>query len=145
MTPDEAVVKLGNITKAIQAKVREAEKENLREGRKIAQKISSGDISSESLARMGHPYAKRDPNPPQMAAIINRQSGKFWRSWSARLGTWQADKMVSYLVNSAPYAGYLDKGTQLMIERPFRELIIKELSPIRKARLEKAVKDGLKS
>lgn len=138
-------MKIRQMQERLKANLRQAERENLRDGKRIARKYSTGSISSAELRQLGHPYATRAPQFVQHPAIINRQSGTFFGAWSTHLGSWQSGGMVSVIRNSAPYAGYLDRGTRYMIERPIRDFVQRDLKQIRKARLQKAVADALRT
>lgn len=97
--------------------------------RQGAVSLSSGGYSLEALARLGHPYAKRHPNPPQDPAIINRQTGLFLRSWRTTPLERTLAGLGIKVVNDAPYADYLDQGTSLMIRRPIIERLEQRLAP----------------
>jgi hypothetical protein len=142
-SPAEAVIRLRKMKTDLKRELRNAEKENLKDGLQIAKVYSTGTYSLETLRKMGHPYAKRHPRPPADPGIINYQSGLFKRSWKKTLGTWSGNKLHSEIRNNAPYAGFLDKGTDLMIRRPIRDRVIKALAPRRMIRLHKAVKKAL--
>ena len=74
--------------------------------------------SLADLRRMGHPYAAKRPGRlPVAAHIINKQLGKFHRSWHWNfiVGTNMAKGTIW---NAAPYAKYFTRKTKYMIERP---------------------------
>jgi hypothetical protein len=99
-----------------------------REVLRAARVLSSGGYTSAMLRRMGHPYAKRAPNPPLPAYMINVQSGKFRDSWRCEVK--RVGQQVTLVVtNDAPYAGYLFRGTRLMIERPILVELKKRVEP----------------
>jgi hypothetical protein len=96
--------------------LQKAEAELLQQAMLLAQQLSSGPYSSHQLRRMGSPY-RRGGTPPADPAIINRQSGRFLRSWKVQA----AGKLEERLVNMAPYSQSLFGGTARMIPRPAME------------------------
>ena len=101
-----------------------AEEQNLKDNVSVAKKLSLGPISTVELIILGHPYARRAPNPPQSAFIINYQKGIFYLSWTYYPPVWsQSGDLVSELVNTAPYANFM-RGTRLMIERPIYDEVV---------------------
>jgi len=73
--------------------------------------------SLADLRKMGHPYAAKHPGRlPVAAHIINKQLGKFHRSWHWNfiVGTNMAKGTIW---NAAKYAKFM-LGTKYMIERP---------------------------
>jgi len=102
----------------------------------IARGLSSGTISSHQLAVMGHPYARRRPRPPQDAAIINRQSGRFYHGWRLDGGK---------LVNDTGYAPFLFHGTRRMIARPILVRIGMEVGKKRRTIYKAAISRALRS
>jgi len=80
--------------------------------------------SLADLRRMGHPYARRRPGRlPVAAHIINKQLGKFHRSWHWNfiVGT---NKAQGTIWNAAKYARFM-LGTKYMIERPILKEALK--------------------
>lgn len=92
-----------------------------------AKHMSSGTYSLRELAKAPwfHPYSVSRmkhfvPNIPYgTTAIINRQSGTFYRAWQTPVQstTPEGIRIVS-LKNDAPYAHWLEDGTKLMVKRP---------------------------
>lgn len=102
--------------------------------------MSEGGYSLAALAKLGHPYAKRAPKPPMDAAIINRQSGRFLLAWRVSPVERSLAGIGIRVVNDAPYADYLDKGTSLMIQLPIIQRLEERLQPELIATLEAAVR-----
>jgi hypothetical protein len=134
-----------------------AEAASLADALAEAERLSAGAFTTKQLAALGHPYAARDLHPPQDAAIINRQSGRFASSWhiepptelrspSPATGTWPAstaDDLVGAIVNDDPNAGFLDEGTQAMIARPLTARVMEAIRDRRMARVKEAIRQAL--
>jgi len=90
--------------------------------RSIREKASLTCHSLETLARMGHPYAVRDPrNPHSPPYLIHTQSGKLLNAIGQRLEETK-DKITIYVgvdEDKAPHVQYLIFGTEKMISRDF--------------------------
>ena len=73
--------------------------------------------SAADLAAAGHPYARLHPGRlPVAAHIINKQLGKFHRSWHWNFIV-TPNKAQGTIWNAADYAKFM-YGTKYMIERP---------------------------
>ncbi len=129
----------------LEKEVKKAEGQSLVKARIIARKWSSGTIKTATLIALGHPYSKRDPNPPQDPAIINFQTGLFKSMWipSSVNFTLSNHVITGRLKNDAPY-GYKMENSFLMIRRPILDRIVKEIEPIRYANLERAVERAMR-
>jgi len=113
---------------------------------------SSGPLSSETLAAMGHPYARAQhplrtksgrkarkgtgrPDPDR----INIQSGDLVRSWVVAPLERRGGTVKAAVYNASPEAAFLydtrenptwpDRGTRRMIGRPLPERVLKEIEP----------------
>jgi len=81
------------------------------------------DHSLAQLAAMGHPYAKRAPNPPHPPYLIHTQRGNFKARWYARVKR-SGDDFTIEVGNTARTRNgltllpLLEKGTKKMIPRP---------------------------
>lgn len=146
MSPKEAAVELMRRAALVKANLRDAEGATLRQAQARAKLSSSGPFRQAALDRMGHPYAKRAPNPPLPPSVINVQSGRFRTGFRRRLGRWTNGNLSSTLTNVAPEAKFVlaPGGTRYMIERPLRRWLIADIRAGRKARLKQALKRGLK-
>ena len=88
------------------------------------------DHSLADLRAMGHPYAKRRPNPPHAPYLIHKQRGNFNRRWYAKTFR-RGDDFGFELGNTARTSKgrallpLLQSGTKKMIPRP----ILTELNP----------------
>jgi len=96
-----------------------------------ARKLSGlTDHSLADLARMGHPYAKRRPNPPHPPYMIHKQRGNFYKRWYAKQFR-RGDDFGFELGNTARTSRgrallpLLQNGTRKMIPRP----ILTQLNP----------------
>lgn len=146
----EAAVKIlqGKSVK-IKENLRRAEKENLQDLYQAAQRATAGPFSLKLLAKMGHPYAKRNPAPPDDPGIANFQTGRLNKGWRKVLGTWQGGQMVSRIHNVAPEATFFDEndspsGTKRMIARPTQALLKRQGVKRRTERLKRAIEEALK-
>lgn len=98
-----------------------------REAKQLAVSLSSGVFKQRtfdtpvSRGGLGAPYGHgpegwlgpRGPIPYGDPAVINAQTGLFRSAWRVyETGT------MALLLNVAPYAGYLERGTTLMVRRP---------------------------
>lgn len=92
--------------------------------------LSSGALSSATLAKMGHPYSKRLPanSAPTPDFIINIQSGDFIGGWHSRAQMNELDWTVS-IWNDSEHAKYM-LGTKRMRERPILEQVTLDLASL---------------
>lgn len=135
LVPKDFAQELRRRATLLERELVKAEAENLKQAEGAAKLASSGGYSSARLAAMGHPYATRDPRPPGDPGIINNQKGVFLRSWQRDAPRLEGNRIVSRLRNTAPQAGYLDKGTRRMIARPIRQVIYRSVRQARVQRL----------
>lgn len=84
---------------------------------KARENASLTDHSLRDLARMGHPYAKRAPNPPHPPWLIHKQTGKYLAGFYSRTGRRGETWFIEFGNNAEPVAGYLEDGTTKMIAR----------------------------
>lgn len=90
------------------------------------------DHSLALLAKMGHPYSKRRPNPPHDPAFLHKQSGHLYDSWEVTVEIKGAGDYTLTLRNKAEYFKYMEKGTKRMIPRPILSAISSDtLTPLR--------------
>jgi hypothetical protein len=141
--PALIAARLRRIARRFEHWVREAERESAYEALRLAREFSSGPFSTALLRKMGHPYARRKPNPPQDPAIINRQSGDFINAWRVSGPRQTTTGLKTKLINDVRYAIYLQNGTETMIERPIREKILSALAPIRRRIYQRKLKEQL--
>lgn len=146
-TPQQVAANLMRRAARVKSELRAAEGQVLDQAKRQAQALSSGPYSLKELRKMGHPYAKRAPNPPMMAGVVNVQSGQFRAAWSRKLGqfgNWWFGGMRSTLTNASPEAGYLKSGPRSkMIARPIWNLIGATIRPIRRSKLRAALRRAL--
>lgn len=140
-TIEQLTVHLDRITDRLTDAIVRAERETINDAWAEAARLSLGPLSTAWLAKAGHPYAKRAPRRvgaeyPQM---INMQTERFASSWrveAPRAERSGSDVVIrSAVTNNTPYARYLDRGTSLMIRRPFRAAILRKVNRTRKRRL----------
>lgn len=138
MTLDELSAHFGRIAHEMEATASQVVEDAIKDTLVAAEMLSSGVYTTADLRELGHPYAKRDPRPPQDAAIINRQTGRFQRSWKPkRLSAFHAQ-----VINDSPEAEFLAKkeGTARMIARPLVERVEEQVKPIYERRAAAALK-----
>jgi len=82
--------------------------------------------SLDDLRKMGRPYAAKHPGrPPVRAHIINKQLGKFHRSWHWNFAFGRT-QVKGTVWNATRYGKYFTaRGTKFMIARPILEETIK--------------------
>lgn len=134
---------LRRIAQAFEPEIRQAESLCLQEALRLAHFYSTGLYTTARLEELGHPYATRRPNPPQDPAIVNYQTGQFYRSWRIIEPRKSGNALRSRLVNEEPYARYLLQGTRRMIARPILQKIREQLVPFRAREYRKAVRQIL--
>jgi hypothetical protein len=139
-SPKQAALYLRAMKQRVLFETAGAEAKTGIEGVRIAHKWSSGGAGAALLRKLGSPYglgvrAVSAVNP----ALINKQSGLFLNSWKWKTIRKQ-NSLVLQVLNNAPYAHFLDAGTNRMIRRPIREAILKELQPIRRRNLQIALR-----
>lgn len=108
----------------------------------ITGKITRLSVKKHGAARgLGAPYGygskgwlgPRGPIPYGDPAWINKQSGRFERSWVAYRASGLNGSPRMVIQNIAPYAGFLEHGTKLMIPRPidkFARAYIAKVGPV---------------
>lgn len=139
LAPREFAQELRRRASLLERELIKAEAKNLDEAKNSAQADwSSGPYSSAQLARMGHPYSRRHPNPPQDPGIINIQTGRFISSWRVDQPQVSGNRITSRLRNTAPYAKDVTQGIVngmwRAINRPIVDRIIRT---VRKKRVER--------
>jgi len=98
--------------------------------------------SLADLARMGHPYAERDPAPPHWPYLIHVQSGEFRSKWFSRTKVRGDDYLLEF-GNSSYKADWLEHGTTKMIPRPIMRTIIREMEDELKLNNRRAYRSAL--
>lgn len=144
MTQRQVAEELRRRARALKEELRRAEGETVRHGQTLGKRMSEGPYKQAQLDRMGNPYSLRRSNPPMHPAIINRQTGAFWRGWRRTLGHWRGGRLVSFIYNLDPKARWLVRGTTRMIRRPIKETLVRFIEPDRYARLKMAMRRALK-
>ncbi len=140
MDLSELIRRLDRVEKNLPRRIQEAEMRTVRRAQAEARKLSSGTFSTARLRQMGHPYAKRNPRPPQDEAIVNAQSGVFRDAWQTRGVAVDADGTITALVNDSENAGRLVSGRGAAIARPIDVRIVERVQPQRLAFATEAVR-----
>jgi hypothetical protein len=135
-------MKIGEKAIRLSREVRVAERKSAENAIEIARELSSGRFSSAQLRRMGHPY-RLSGTSPQDAAIMNRQSGQFYRGWRIIAPRKAGDEIRTSLVNDSPHARLLLRGTSRMIARPILTRIRERAEPGRRALYRLAIRRTL--
>lgn len=136
---------LARIGRGLERAARNAERESAQEALRIARQLSSGPLTTAHLRRMGHPYAKRRPNPAIDAAIINVQTGRFRDAWRIIGPRKTSAGLRTRLVNDSPYAGFLASGTATMIERPIEARLRERVQRQRAQSLVRGIERALRT
>ena len=129
------------IEKQIERAARAAINKTAREGVQVARQLSSGKYSLVQLRRMGHPYSKRNPRPPQDRGIINAQTGQFRAAWEyEKSRSYFAGNVAGFIVNQSDRAQWLTgQPTDTMIGRPIENRIRRRIEPVFHFNLETAL------
>lgn len=102
----------------VRTTLHEANKLNAKLLKQKAREDSSlTDHSLADLARMGHPYAKRAPNPPHPPYMVHRQTGKYIAGFFSRTGQRGDTWFIEFGNNADPVTTWLEGGTKKMIPR----------------------------
>jgi hypothetical protein len=145
MSPKAAAASLRAKGKELVRELRQAEHENAVTGLQVAIEFTTGPYKQRLLSRMGHPYARRHPEPAIDPGVANVQSGALAVGWRKREPRLRDDVLVTSLYNVAPEAMFFDEeaypqGTREMIARPVQARIRERLSPLRLYALQTAVR-----
>ncbi len=143
VTPREAQRILEAMSQRLASNLERAETKNIRLAQRLLVARSQGTLSAAQARRMGHPYAKRDPQTPVDPSVINRQTGTFARSWTVLAPQTDGSVLTSRVRNLAAYSGYM-RGTRYMVPRPIVEAVQEELAPVRAENVRKAVQQAIK-
>jgi hypothetical protein len=134
-TPAQVAAEIGRRAAALKPALRDAERLTLLDIQAEAKRLSRGVYKTETLAKMGHPYAKRKPRPPADAGIINLQKGDLLRGWRRKTGNWSGGTLFSSVFNISAHGALVEamgKPGSPTIARPL-PLLIPPL--VRRARL----------
>lgn len=111
-----------------------AEKRSLSDLETEAHAASHGSLSYRTLARLGHPYARRALrlNP----RIVNIHTGNFDRGWKTVGPKESQGGITSTLWNESKEASFFEEGTLRMVARHPEELAADTIEERRVERLE---------
>jgi hypothetical protein len=129
---------------ALRVEIRAAERRSALDTLSVAERLSSGQVSTRQLRRAGHPYARRHGTPLLNPAIINDQGGPFARSWLLRDPQSENGEETTAIVNTDPVGDYLASGTKVMFARPLPDAVVKEVKPRREERVRRAIEKAFK-
>ena len=123
---------------ALRANLLSSEAATLKEAKAQAVLFSSGTLTTAAMRKAGHPYAVRNPTAPD-PGTINAQSSVFRESFKIVSPTAFSGSIVSSVINTASYSGYLSSGTRFMIPRPLAVKVQSAVQANRKQRTAQAV------
>ena len=121
-----------------------AETKTLEQSYVLAQKLSSGTETPQTLRQKDHPYATRHGVPLLDPSRINKQRGVFYWGWRKFLPVFQANVLYTVLANFTQVANWLKLGTKKMFARPIDDRVAKEIQPKRLKNLDNAIKQVFK-
>lgn len=134
--------KIIETVKNLARETRNAERSSADDALDFARKLSSGPFSSSQLSAMGHPY-RRGGYPPAPSFIINKQTGQFYRGWRVEGPRTVSGTLSTTLVNDAPHAKLLERGTRRMIPRPIFQVVRAHIAITRFRRHKRAIRKAL--
>jgi hypothetical protein len=138
MSPERALRLFTGLERRIGRYVVIAETQTVADARQMLMEASSGTLTESDLRRLDHPYARRHGTAKKDPSIINVRSGRFKRSWSALNPRLRARRVTSRVRNRDPKARFMF-GTELMLPRPIVQRVAKQIRPIRRYRLRRAL------
>lgn len=143
---EEIIERAESLPMRLRGAIVAAESESLDEGLGLFVRQSSGPLSRNDLARMGHPYARRDPQTPLDPAMVNIGSGDFLREWQEEGVEATDEGTVGSVFNDSESAKWLatgGEGESRMVERPIVAHVAQALAKPRAERLHKAALSAL--
>lgn len=151
MTPQEAAREIERRKKALVKELLRAQNQTLKDGLTYAKAASQGPYKQKQLDAMGPPgpYSKRRPHPPADPAIINKQTGRLWRSWKMDSAFLWGGSILGRFYNTSPEAEDFDEDearhhNKFMMPRPIQKLLREAILRPRRQHLRDAVKKALK-
>lgn len=118
-----------------------AEQETLDDAERELKRRSEGTLTYAEMRRMGHPYARRDPQTPLDPAMLNTHSGELLRGYEMEEVTASEDGTFGSVFNNSEHAQWIMSGGQgnsLMIERPIVQAVEDLIWEPRRERLQRA-------
>jgi hypothetical protein len=132
LTPKQAASWFRKKSVSLPKEILRAEKRASRVILTHAKTLSKGKYTLAQLARMGHPYSRKHPNPPQDPAIINFQTGRFLHSWRVSPVIVHNGEAVFVVSNPVRHSQYLRPwGTRKMIGRPVEVRLVNSTEAFR--------------
>lgn len=138
ISPARAVKLFSGLERRIARYVVIAETQTIKDAKVMLVNASSGTLTESDLRRLDHPYARRHGTAKKDASLINSRSGRFRRAWSSLNPRIRARRVTSRVRNQDPKARYMF-GTDLMLPRPIVQRVAKQIRPIRRYRLRRAL------
>jgi hypothetical protein len=138
VSPERALKLFSGLERRIVNQVLTAEKLTVDDAKTMLVAASSGTLTESDLRRLDHPYARRHGVAKKDPEIINKRGGRFSRSWSTLSPRARTRRVHSRVRNLDPKARYMF-GTELMLPRPIVQKVAREIRPIRRYRLRRAL------
>lgn len=138
MSPERALRLFVGLERRIVQQVLTAERLTVEEAKTMLVEASSGTLTEKDLRELDHPYARRHGVAKRDPSIINVRSGRFSRSWSTLSPRARARRVHSRVRNRDPKARFMF-GTELMLPRPIVQRVARQIRPIRRYRLRRAL------
>lgn len=104
---------------------------------------SSGTTTTKTLRRMGHPFARRDPQTPMDPSVINAQTGDYRDAWTQQPAEVTRSTVTVRVTNSDRAARFMG-GTRRMVARPIIAAVKERLTADRHRRLRAAADEVLR-
>jgi len=124
----------------------DAEQETLDEVEAEFKRRSEGTLTYSDLRRMGHPYARRDPQTPLDPAMLSTHSGELLAGYEMEPIEASEEGTSGSVFNDSEHAGWImsgGKGDSLMIERPIVAVVEDFIEAPRRERLQRAQRSVL--
>ncbi|MBB6053283.1 hypothetical protein [Armatimonas rosea] len=119
----------------------DAEQESLDDIEAEFRRRSEGTLTYSDLRRMGHPYARRDPQTPLDPAMLNTHSGELLAGYEQESIEADDEGTSGMVFNDSEHAHRImsgGKGDSLMVERPIVEAVEDFIEAPRRERLQRA-------
>lgn len=124
-----------------------AEQESLDEAQKLLLRQSEGELSPADMRRMGHPFARRDPQTPIDPSVINVGAGDFLHGYFQEPVEATEQGTEGAVVNDSESAGWLASGghgKSKMVERPIVAVVTERVNEPRRERVKRAYTEVLR-
>lgn len=144
---EEIISRAQSLPERLAAAVVAAEQESLDEAQRQLLRQSEGQLSPADMRRMGHPFARRDPQTPIDPAVINVGAGDFLRGYFQEPVVASEQGTEGAVINDSESAGWIASGghgKSRMVERPIIEVVSERIKKPRRERAKRAYSEVLK-